>query len=194
MNRRKTRSLSLCSLLLPVLLLGGCLGYSTYPPVDGQTARADPNSTALTEAVVVALRWTLNRHPAPATAEGEPAAALNLFSGVSRSTYEWVSEQAGGGLTPITPRTASLPTYHITQVRLRGSVAEVDLLRPVFDLRRADGTLPLQPLTIHLVGAYGTWKVERRVPFSVNSQEAPAPFYLPPRRLPTGEVIEDETP
>lgn len=43
--------------------LGGCVGWSTYPPEPGAKALADPNDLPNTDVMVQAFNWAVRRYP-----------------------------------------------------------------------------------------------------------------------------------
>lgn len=178
----------------------GCVGYATWPPAEGQPAHTGPNAPPVTEATIAALSWVLDRAELPepggtraGDAEAQPAAAFNLYRGVSRSTYEYIDRRLDAPIAPLSMATLTLPRFHVVQVRLRGATAEVDLLRPVTERPRGpEGRYPLEPLTLELTSRAGTWRVERRQRFAIGSQPAPDPVLVPAQRDAAGRLIKRE--
>ena len=182
-----------CLACLVSLLAAGCVGYATYPAADGQPKWSGANAPPITEATIAALSWAAERTDLPETDEGQPAAAFNLYEGVSRSTYEFVSRRVGDELAPLSMATLDLPRFHVVQIRLRGASAQVDLLRPVTSLPPgAAGRYPLEPLTLHLDSAAGKWRVERRQRFEIASQEPPQAVMIPAQRDAASRLIKGE--
>lgn len=128
--------------------LGGCAGYASWPPVQGNTmATADPNSGIVQDAMVVALNAAIEKYPG---IDNKPV-AINLPSGVSRGVYESVASRTRSAA--VTPENASTSAvYHVARVWVRGWSAMVDIVLPVTTPSRGAATPEYRGVTIHLKG------------------------------------------
>lgn len=158
--------------------LGGCVGYASYPPVPGDTAINDPNHPPVNEMMAIGLRWAAERYPVD-PADPNAAFAVNLPVGVRPETYEFVLGRIGGGAMPLTHATASLPTFHVKRVRVRGDSGQVDILRPVLELSPSPTGEPVyQEVTVRMEGGWQPWRVVGRREWSLGAGQAPEPNYL----------------
>lgn len=150
--------------LLLCAALGGCAGYSSWPPQGSKTALKNPNVGAPIDVMGVSLGWMLENHP-PGDGYTGPA-AINLPYGVNSQTYGRVVRRAGHGSLAAT-RESAYPTYHVVEIRVRGSRAEVDLMRPLPG--RAFGSLDTadyQSFTLQLQGGLAPWRVTYSRPYT----------------------------
>lgn len=161
---------SLLALLALLPALGGCVGNTTYPPADWQTASRNINAPPADEIMIESLRWAIERHP-PAT---PGPVAINLPMGVQDRTYGVIVARIGGEAVPMERGREHLPTYHITRLWVRGDRAEVDVLRPVEELGPSPSGVPIvQALTVQLKGGMTPWRVVRSRPWVIGSESIP---------------------
>jgi len=161
------------------LPLGGCIGYTTYPPANGQLASDDINGPPADELMIEALRWTIERHPP----EGGGAAVINLPEGVHDRAYRIIEYRLDDATaTPVramAPGLEGSPTYHVVRLWVRADRAEVDVLRPVSELGPSPSGDPIiQAVTIHLRGGLREWRVERTRPWVIGTDALPEPHYV----------------
>lgn len=158
--------------------LGGCVGYASYPPVPGDTAINDPNHPPMNEMMATALRWAAEEFPVDPADPNAPY-AVNLPVGVRPETYEFVLGRIGGAAMPLTHGTATLPTFHVKRIRVRGDSGQVDILRPVRELSPSPTGEPVyQEVTVRMEGGWQPWHVVGRREWSMGAGQAPEPNYL----------------
>lgn len=169
-------------------VIGGCVGFATYPPIQGSLAVRDPNSPAMEEVMRAALAWTVTNFPPEygSKAPSDGPYAINLPEGVRRRVYLSAAKELGDRARPMTPESESLPTYHIKRIRISENRAEVDVLRPVAEI----GESPLgehmhQQITVYLEGGWSPWHVVRHRAWAIGAFTPPPPYYMP---------IDDRTP
>lgn len=168
------RKLAACT-LTTVCLLGGCVGYTTYPPADRQIASRDINGPPADEIMTEALRWTISRYP-PA---GGGLVAINLPEAVHDRAYSVVAYRVGPDAVAMARGNESMPTYHVTRVWVRGDRAEVDVLRPVDELGPSPRGDPIvQALTLTLEGGMRPWRVVRSRPWVIGMDSIPPLHYM----------------
>lgn len=181
----KTTGWMLAAVVGVAAVLAGCHGgYSSWPPVGGNTADNNINGGSMPVVMATALRWTARRYPPVAEPEVgmeyDVAFAVNLPPGSSDATYENVVGWIGPLANPMTPQTESLPTYHVRRVEIRGPVAEVDVVRPVVGLTPGpDGQTVYQGVTVLVRGGQHPWKVESHRVFPLGMMDVPARTYKP---------------
>lgn len=107
--------------------LTGCAPWATYPKVERSVTIAEPRVPPLPElmARAVAVAYALE-HEAYAEAEELPATPFNLPVGTPLSVWETVTGRLGEAY-PATEAAADV--IHVQQIRLRGTQAEVDVIR-----------------------------------------------------------------
>lgn len=178
-------------------LLAGCVGYASYPPVQGAyLAPNNPNAPPADELMVLGLRWVTEKYPVksghPAVA-GEPQFAINLPRGVRRSVYERTAAALDGRAAPLTPENATqLPIYHVSEMRIRGRVAKVDILRPAQSLgSRPDGQPVYQCITLHIEGGFTPWHVIRYQEWEPGVVPVPEYYYIPGAERPDEQYRQD---
>lgn len=165
--KRADRRVAVLGVAALVSSVAGCVGYHSYPPTPEQRARADMGERAPIDVMALALQRTLTLHPPSAI--GASAFAVNLPVTTPPDTYAIVAQRVGG--EPLTPETASLPTYHIARVWVRNSKAKVDVVWPAGDgIDRAT--------TVWLVGGLEPWAVERVQEWNPNVIPTPEPYYI----------------
>lgn len=201
MKNGSTRMLAVGMCSVAVLsassLLSGCVGYATYPPVQGAYgAPNNPNAPPVDELMALSLKWVTDRYPirtgSPAVA-GEPRFAINLPRGVRKSIYERTAASMGDKAQPLTPENATaLPIYHVAEIRVRGRVAKVDVLRPAQELgSRPDGQPVYQCITLHIEGGFQQWRVIRFQAWEPGVVQVPEYYYIPPVEWPDRERAEE---
>lgn len=175
MRRRFLPRLALAAGSLMLAAVAGCVGYTTYPPADGQLASDDISGPPADEIMTEALVWVIDRNPPI----GSGPAVINLPEGVRDRAYRVIASRVDAR-TPIEvlPMSAGLevaPTYHITRLWVRGTEAEVDVIRPVEELGASPTGHPIvQAVTVHLRGGLSSWRVERARPWVIGTDEIPA--------------------
>lgn len=181
-------------LALPLVSMTGCVGYGSWPPVEGaDLAATNPNVPYTVETTTLALQWVLQRYPVPGAGTSpvgldEPRFAVNLPAGLRRGNYIRIASAAGG--TPVTPDNAGeLPVFHIGRVWIRGGTAKVDVLRPMFELpRRADGSYVYQCVTVLMEGGFRPWGVTGTQTREPGLVPVPDLYYLPATEFPEQEA------
>lgn len=172
-------------LIAAAALLGGCYGgYSSWPPVPGDTAGNNINEGSCPVVMATALRWTARRFPPVAQpeigVEYDVPFAVNLPPGADDDTHDYVVKWTGPHARAMTRQTEDLPTYHVKRIDLRGPVAEVDIVRPVIAMNPGpDGQPVYQGVTVFLRGGQHPWKVERHRVFPMGLMDVPARTYHP---------------
>jgi len=189
--------LGLITVLSASSLLSGCVGYATYPPVQGAYgAPNNPNAPPVDELMALSLKWVTDRYPIRSgtpTVAGDPQFAVNLPRGVRKSTYERTAAALGDKALPLTPENATkLPIYHVAEIRVRGRVAKVDVLRPAQELgARPDGQPVYQCITLHIEGGFQQWRVIRFQAWEPGVVAVPEYYYVPVVEWPDRERAEE---
>lgn len=186
--RAPRRPLALGLVLSLGVTLAGCVGFATYPPVEGSIAVRDPNSPAMEEVMRAALVWTVASFPPEygSSAASGGAYAVNLPEGVRRRVYLNTVGELGDRARPMTPENELLPTYHIKRIRISENRAEVDVLRPVAEMGESPlGERLSQQITVYLEGGWNPWRVVRHRAWAIGAFTAPPAYYMP---------IDDRTP
>lgn len=173
--------------------LTGCVGYGSWPPVEGaDLAAKNPNVPYAVETITLALQWVLQRYPVPGTGTqpipaDQPRFAVNVPPGIRRNNYLKIASAAGG--TPLTPDNADdLPVYHVGRVWIRGGRATVDILRPMFEYpARPDGSLVYQCVTVHMEGGFSPWRVVGTQTREPGVIPVPDYYFLPATEFPEHE-------
>lgn len=166
--------------------LAGCVSYASYPAVPKNTAINDPNTPAMEEVMMAGLRWIAAKYPPRASSPtGEalgpaPDVAVNLPKGVKPNVYRRVAAAVPGG-QPLTQQNQNLPTYHVTEIRVRGDQANIWILRPSFDLGAApSGGVVYQEVKLWLRGGLQPWHVVSSLDRTPGSGDTPElAFYEP---------------
>jgi hypothetical protein len=133
---------------------GGCTPYVNIPPNEGDFASHDPNRETVQDVIVAASRAALAESPVD-----QPFHVI-LPPGTLPLTYDqtlpkisphavWASEGAPEGA----------PFMEIRQVRIRGSNAEVDIIRP-FSVADPEGFQHVVTVTLKW-DAVAKWQAER---------------------------------
>ena len=107
--------------------LAGCAQYVNIPPQKGDMAYHDPNSKHCRQVMLAALQRVVELRPINESFQ------IMLPVGTVPATYglilPQVSEQA---MWSSDGRTKDIPVVAVTQVRIRGRRAEVDVARPAY--------------------------------------------------------------
>jgi hypothetical protein len=139
--------------------LSGCVSWASYPAGPGEVAVKNPNDPTMLDVMVTGLQWVIRRYPPGAGGEG-PRLAINLPAGMRERVYQRVAVRVGQGAVPLTTANATLPIYHVAQVRVRGDEAAVDILRPVTELGPSPSGEPVyQEVRVNLRGGVSPWHV-----------------------------------
>jgi hypothetical protein len=177
--------------------IAGCASYASYPPVPKDTALNDPNGPAMEEVMMAGLRWIAAKYPpAAATPTGVPAGpasevAINLPPGVKPVVYERVAAAVPGG-KPVTPETQHLPTYHVSNIRIRGDEANIWIVRPVWDLGAAPGGgVVYQEVKLWLRGGLRPWHVVTSLDRTPGATQIPELVYYSPASEPTRRASQE---
>ena len=156
--------------------LPACSPFATYPPIE-HTARLAP----ATLPPVAGLMAEAIAHTNTNYGSGRDVFAVNLPPGVPEITYVKVLERLGPGAYVMTQDEQF--AYHVTEARVRGAKAEVDVVFP-----REDGLFQLVTvyLKTNLVSGYRAtdaraWRIEVQ-PMSPNYVPGPDPV--------EGEVVQ----
>lgn len=186
---RKSIGLGICGLALAAGL-AGCVSYASYPPVPQNTASNDPNNPAMEEVMMVGLRWVATKYPpGPVSPIGERPAtpaeiAVNLPPGIKPAVYRRVAAAVPGG-HPLTSETASLPTYHVSGIRVRGDEASIWIFRPALDLGPSPAGGPVhQEVKLWLRGGFQPWHVVSSLEHTPGTGEMPELSYYEPEPPP----------
>lgn len=179
------------------LMLTGCYGFTTYPPVKGQLAWRDPDATTVLNAFTVALADTIER--GPATGPHAATVAVSLPKGVSRVSYQLVIDQVNDRLADenrlVIPWEEDLdpevPVYAAAEVKLRLGVGEVLVFRPVDEGASAGGT-PELPISLSIDQRSGSWRVTRRRAWALGSIPAPELNSMPPDIMVQREIEAEQ--
>lgn len=191
MNRIRLQSATALSLRLGLLAVAGALagsvagcGYATWPPIEERYAKSGQINFEPSVVVVgEAISWVTLRYPPVRDAERgvvyNQAFAINLPEGTSWESAQRVVRRVGRGAEIAAPDNRELYTYSVTRAIVRGTTAEVDVVRPVPDLGRdAEGNSRLQGITIHLVGGTKPWRVISHRTFPVGIVDVPPRFEM----------------
>jgi hypothetical protein len=169
--------------VLALAMLGGCVSWASYPAEPGEVAVKNPNSPAVEELMMAALKWTVNKFPpndAAGAHTGGGRIALNLPVGVKPKVYRRIAEAAGGGAEPLTPENKNLPIYHVKEFRIRGDEAQVNIVFPAASLGASPTGGPVyQELKIGLTGGLSLWRVISFREWGPGAQPPDLNFYVP---------------
>jgi len=168
-RRQAVFGVALGALVAGCALPGCSAGYSSYPKVEG-AAFADPNTTTVQKVIVASVDYMQDRRPI-----GENF-ALNLPVGMLPERMDALRSLVEDERAQVlTKERADLPRMHITRVWIRGTRAEVDVLRPVEGVPQMGGQGVHESYTLRLRGGLGRWRVEDARRRSIGSSEPPAP-------------------
>lgn len=184
------RLVALSLLACSVAGMTSCMSYYTWPPVRGQTALSNPNIHGVDDVMSTSMKWLTTRFP-PAGHDG--LIALNLPQGLAPSLHEHVAESVGPRTVPLTRANANLPVYHVKFIEIRGSKAEVQVLRPVLEAGPTTIGEPMtQGYTLYLEGGLHNWRVERWREWTPGTLVTPALAYVD--TLGPGQTVPANTP
>jgi len=172
----RMRLTTLLTLAGTIALASCAREYANYPPITGDefAIKDVNNSMNMKNAMAAALRWTAMRYPPPG---GDNAPfAINLPAGSSEETYARVASLIGHGAQPISEANAkSLPVYHITRVWLRGEIARIDVVRPVFEVAdKPTGGMVYRGVEVRLASGWSPWHVTGSSEYEIGVLEPPA--------------------
>ncbi len=165
----------LAILVLVVLSAGGCSRWATHPPLEGTGASGQTSAVPSPSLMADAIRFAHNHY------RGHDEVIINLPEGTPAAVYEMVTDRLGSGRPMMA---SSERAYHVTEVRVRGLDAQVDLLSP-----RKDGYYHFVTISFrqdllrgYQVASTRLWRIR---------EEPPAPNYRsPPPRPEAAAVVE----
>ncbi len=165
----------LAILVLVVLLVGGCSRWATHPPLEGTGPSGGTIAEPIPSLMADAIRFAHSHY------RGHDEVIINLPEGTPAAVYEMVTDRLGRGRPMMA---SSERAYHVTEVRVRGLDAQVDLLSP-----RKDGYYHFVTISFRqdLLRGYQVahtrlWRIR---------EEPPAPNYRsPPPRPEAAAVVE----
>jgi len=123
---------------LAAVLLAGCASYVNIPPMEGDTAFHDPNTKVVRSVMGGALAYVMEQRPI------ERSYQVILPVGTTPMTYaELLSRLGDNAMWSSDGVTKDVPIVAVSQVRVRGTSAEVDVVRPTFsnDLKQSGQTV-----------------------------------------------------
>jgi hypothetical protein len=191
-----------CTFLLTLtclLTLIGCGGPTqiNIPPIDGDRfVSNDPNSTTATEVMGEAIRYSLEVEPI------NGPFVISLPEGTEAETAQEILAIVGGEatLSPADADSPEMPQVKVRQVRVRGSDATVDLVRP----QRLGRNLNTVSLTYEFGHGWGgvdqrAWLIapeDDPMPLSdpPPSEQKPRPVLPEPEAGDARELFEPDTP
>lgn len=191
-----TKSRRLAGVLTWTLLAGlalastaGCIvaNYQTWPAGEFRPALPDEEFPAINMAPMhnvtsAALAYVARRYPPvpnpQAGVEYDQLFAVNLPKGATNGMYRVIVSRASPFARPLSrTQTEPLPTYHIARVDVRGSVADVEILRPVLTLAPgAQGSLTQnvwQGVRVRVEGGLKPWEVAWSTTFAATPADLP---------------------
>jgi len=115
------------SLALTLVVLAGCGTYINIPRQPADVAWHDPNDFTVKRVQAAALTYLINRMPATENY------GLVLTEGASDNTYAFVMDRVPGNPHYQRAGEIQLPTFSVAGVFVRGSDAQVDIVRPTTD-------------------------------------------------------------
>ncbi len=154
------------SALLSALFLAGCATYVNIPALDGDLAVHDPNVQSVQQVVTAALQALLAVRPIdgpyqvvlPKGMTGEYANPILKALGAQA---RWVTT---------TQPASGLPVLNACQVRIRGWLAQVDILCPR-DPKQPLGFQQLVTVDLRWDLTYG-WHSQQVRPWNINPEDA----------------------
>jgi len=106
-------------------LMPGCSSYVNIPEQPMDVASNDPNDLRVRYVVYRALEEVVADQPIA------HRYAIALTSGTSIESYEWVVSRLGEqALWPGDSKRTEMPVLEVIQVRIRNTIAQVDIVRP----------------------------------------------------------------
>lgn len=152
------QKLMLGSILVAVAAVG-CGTYINIPKQPGDVAWHSANDSTVRDVSAAALKHVITRIPSP------NAYAVVLSPGASKITYQQVMEQLPGSPHRQQPGEIKLPTFSVAGVYVRGTQAQVDVVRPT-----ADGASQL--VSVYLAFAIDGWFGQRHRVWNIPVAEA----------------------
>ncbi|MCP3905606.1 MAG: hypothetical protein GY715_18420 [Planctomycetes bacterium] len=149
--------------------VSGCTPWATYPPLEGATSIDNPTLHPIPDVMGEAL-WYVHSMDVddPANTHGGGELVFNLPAGMPTTVYDKVITKLSGDARPM--KYPSETAYHVTEIRVRGTHAEVDVIHP-----SASGAPELVTVKLRQEGFRGFGTVDtRRWRFVVS---APPPHY-----------------
>jgi len=155
-----------CFLVALTLLatLSGCHTLSTYPPVSGVDELVRPSSAPIPSLMAEAIAFSHQRYGP------DKPLRINLPKGTPAAVYEQVIRKIGEG-EPL--REAGKPAYHVTEVRIRGFDAEVDIFHPRTEYEHELVTIRFRR------GLFEPFHVKSTRQWRIRV-DVPEPHYVPP--------------
>lgn len=169
-NSRRVLAPFLISLIGAGAPLPGCVGYTTYEPAEGDRVEGEYlNRPAMRAVLSQGLRFALERLP-PSLGEqearlGELGAGpsspvpVSLPRGLTQSQHDAIMSSIADLARPLGPEDSLNDVYRVGDVRVRGSIAWVDIHRPV-DVPDDRARTPYQCVTVELRNRIVGWRVE----------------------------------
>jgi hypothetical protein len=161
------------------VVTAGCSPWATYPPIETPLATKlskptfEPVPTVMAEAIKHARTEFIKDADLP----------INLPAGANWKVYDAVFSRLGDGRHMTSPGEAAL---HITQVRTRGSNAQVDMIYP-----RPDGLYQSVTLTFSRT-LFDPWHITATRKWQVRDLRAPEPNYIGPTAQEQAELQAKE--
>jgi len=157
---------------LMLTALAGCTPWATYPNVKGMTEIGSATTPPVPTLMARAIGYVKDNKA------GGADYAINLPPGVPANVYADIKERLGFGNPMIS--SAEL-AYHVTEIRLRGLNAEVDVVYP-------DINAEFQLVTLYFRNSVMPgWNVVNSRQWAINVN-VPGPHYVAPN-----EAIVTET-
>jgi hypothetical protein len=110
-------------LALAPSFLGGCTPWATYPAIEGATGAKNPTMQPIPNLMAEGIWHAYVRDRGGDSRD----IVFNLPPDTPAIVYESVQKKLGGGRPMTEP---GEPAYHVTEVRIRATEAEVDVIRP----------------------------------------------------------------
>ncbi len=161
------RPIRFAALLGLAAALSGCARWATHPPIEGTERSGGPSVEPIPSLMADAIRFAHDRYG------GQDDVIINLPEGTPAAVYEMVTERLGSGRPMMA---SSERAYHVTEVRVRGLDAQVDLLSP-----RKDGYYHFVTISFRLdllhgyrVASTRLWRI-REEPLPPNYKPRPPP-------------------
>ncbi|MCE9590606.1 MAG: hypothetical protein K8S99_08800 [Planctomycetes bacterium] len=153
--------LLLAALALPI---GGCAPWVNIPAQTGDAASHDPNLETVQEVAVVAIKAAIADSPV-----ASDKFQVIMPKGTLPATYELITPKISpNAMWSTDAATSGLPTVEVRRLSIRGSDAEVDVLRPM-----EPGSPVPQVLTVTLSwDAVSSWQADRVKVWRVRAGEA----------------------
>jgi hypothetical protein len=122
-HRARRRARAVGWLLGSVLTVAaGCTPWATYPPIEGAAGINNPELNPIPEVMAVSIREMHERDGASGPI------VFNLPAGMPERLYHRVAKLIGAGARPM--MNVGEQAYHVCEVRVRGTEAEVDIVHP----------------------------------------------------------------